>query len=186
MYEFSAFEHCVRQRITAKWAALRVALILFYVLFVVAAFTAGLFVRIAWPLFALVPLLLWILVFVTWRYTDIEYEYTITSGKLTFCKIYGNRTRKRMFEMDLRDAVLIAPLDGGTYSARATAYRPERSFEGVSSFHAPNIYMLLFELDARKRADKRRAIFYFEATSKSLSICRFYNQSATVTTALSS
>ena len=185
MHEFSAFEHCVRQKLTAKWVAMRVALVLFYVLFVIAVFTAGLFVRIAWPLFALIPLLLWILVFVTWRYTNVEYEYTITSGKLTFSKIYGNRSRKRMFEMDLRDAVLIAPLDDNTYSARATSYRPERSFEGVSSFQAPNIYMLLFELGAKKRADKRRAIFYFEATKKSLSICRFYNQSATVLSALS-
>ena len=186
MHEFSAFEHCVGQRITAKWAALRVALVLFYALFVVALLVVGLFIRIGWPLFALVPLLLWILVFVTWRYTDIEYEYTITSGKLAFSKIYGGRSRKRVFEMNLRDAVLIAPLDNGSYSARATAYRPERSFEGVSSFLAPNIYMLLFELDAKKRADKRRAIFYFEITKKALAICRFYNQSATVITELSS
>ena len=185
MHEFSAFEHCVRQKLTAKWIALRVALVLFYISFVLAILIVGLFVRIGWPFFALVPLLLWILVFVTWRYTDIEYEYTITSGKLVFCKIYGNRSRKRIFEMNLRDAVLIAPLDGGTYSARATAYHPERSFEGVSSFSAPNIYIMLFELDAKRRADKRRAIFYFEATKKTLSICRFYNQSATVLSELS-
>ncbi len=180
MQEFLSFEHCVRQRITGKWIGYRAALLLLYVLFVATILVVGLFTRIFWPFFALVPLLLWILVFITWRYTDVEYEYTVTSGKLTFSKIYGGRSRKRVFEMNLRDAVLIAPLDGSTYSARATAYRPERSFEGVSSFTAPNIYMLLFELDAKKRADKRRAIFYFEATKKSLSICRFYNQSATV------
>ena len=182
MNEFSTYEFVVTQKIEGKWLAARVGLILLYIAYVVGLLIVALRTRILVPLFALIPITLWIIVFFTWRYTDVDYEYSITSGELTFAKIFGNRSRRRQLTILLRDAVRIAPLDNGEHSARAEAWKPEREFSAISSLHAPDIYYILFEYKDGKKGEKRRAIFYFEATNRTLQICRFYNPSATVLT----
>ena len=180
MHQFSSYELVVSQRNEGKWIAARIGLILFYILFALAALLLGLKLRLIVPLLAFIPLSIWVLVFVTWRYVQVDYEYSIESGILTFTKIYGRRQRKRIFTMQLKDAVRIAPLADEAEAARGAAYHPEREFVGVSTMYAPDIYFMLFELDDTQNREKRRAIFYFEATAKTLSICRFYNPSGTV------
>ena len=180
MHQFSGYEFAVSQRREGKWIAARIGLIAFYAIFALTALLLGLKLRLIVPLLAFIPLSIWILVFITWRYVQVEYEYSIDSGVLTFSKIYGNRQRKRIFEMNLKDAVRIAPLSDEQEAARATTYAPEREFVGVSSMRAPDIYFMLFELNDKENREKRRAIFYFEATTKALSICRFYNPAGTV------
>lgn len=185
MNEFSTYEFVVHQKIEGKWLLARIGLILLYSAYVLGALLLGLTTRIIVPLLALIPVTLWILVFVTWRYTDVEYEYSITSGELTFAKIFGSRSRRRQLVILLRDAVRIAPLDNGEYSALATQWRPEREYSAVSSMSAPDIYYILFECKGSGKKDKCRAIFYFEATARALQICRFYNPSGTVMTKVS-
>ena len=180
MHQFSSYEFAVSQKREGKWIAARVGLIVLYTLFALTVLLLGVKLRLIVPLLAFIPISIWILVFITWRYVQVDYEYSITSGVLSFTKIYGGRQRKRIFEMHLKDAVRIAPLADGDEAARGAAYRPEREFVGVSTMYAPDIYFMLFELDDRKNREKRRAIFYFEATAKALSICRFYNPSGTV------
>ena len=180
MHQFSGYEFAVSQRREGKWIAARIGLIAFYVLFALSALLLGLKLRLIVPLLAFIPLSIWILVFVTWRYVQVDYEYSIDAGTLTFTKIYGNRQRKPVFEMALKDAVRIAPLANEQEAARGAAYGPEREFVSVSSMRAPDIYFMLFELEDKKNREKRRAIFYFEATARALAICRFYNPSGTV------
>ena len=181
MEEFQTYEYAVRQRIEGKWIAARIGLILLYVLFVGAWLVFGLKTRILVPLLALIPLTLWMLVFFTWRYVAVEYEYSITSGILTFSKIYSGRFRKKVFEVPLREAVRIAPLGTAEEYVHGDAYKPELSFVGVSSMSAPDIYYMLFEYaDKKDKKTKRRAVYYFEATQKVLHLCHYYNPSATV------
>lgn len=184
MNEFSTYEFAVRQRIEGKWRLARVCLIAFYVLYVVSLLALGFTAKIIVPLLALIPVTTWILVFITWRFVSVEYEYSITSGELTFSKIFGGRSRRTYLTIRLRDAVRIAPLDNAAHSERAAAYRPEHEFSAISSLRAPDIYYILFEHEEKdgKKIKKRRSIFYFEATAKALQICRFYNPSATVIT----
>ncbi len=180
MEEFQTYEYAVRQRIEGKWIAARVGLIALYVLFVVGWLVFGLKTGFV-PLLCHIPLTLWMLIFFTWRYTAVEYEYSITSGVLTFSKIFGGRSRKAIFEVPLREAVRIAPLGVMEEYARGTEYKPEISFSGISSISAPDVYFMLFE-DADKKDKKktRRAVYYFEATQKALHICHYYNPSATI------
>ena len=177
MEEFQTYEYTVRQRIEGKWVVARVLMITLYVLFVVGWLLFG--ILTGWvPLLALIPVTLWMLIFFTWRYVSVEYEYSITSGVLTFSKIYGGRSRKKVFEVALRDAVRIAPLGEAEEYQRGEAYKPEISFTGVSTMSAPDVYYMLFEHTEKKQ--KRRAVYYFEATQKALHICRYYNATATV------
>lgn len=182
MNEFSTYEFVVSQKIEGKWLAARVGLISLYAFYVVALLAVGLRTRIFVPLLALIPLTLWIIVFFTWRYTVVDYEYSITSGELTFSKVFGNRSRRPQLTVRLRDAVRIAPLDNGEHSAKADSWKPEREFSAISALTAPDIYYMLFEYEYKegKKSKKCRAIFYFEATNRALQIFRFYNPSATV------
>ena len=182
MNEFSTYEYVVAQKTEGKWILARIALIAFYILFTATLLLVGFFTRIFVPLLAFSVIGVWLLVFVTWRYVCVEYEYSITSGTLTFCKIFGNRQRHRVMEFSLRDAVLIAPLGDEAQREKAEAYRPEQEFWGISSLSSPDVYVALFEYKEEGKKGTRRAVFYFEATQRALQICRFYNPSATVYT----
>ena len=37
--------------------------------------------------------------FITWRFTDVEFEFLIDSGEITVSKIYGKRIRKKLLHM---------------------------------------------------------------------------------------
>ena len=145
MNEFSTYEFAVRQRIEGKWRLARIGLILLYVLFPLVILFFGMKAQVIAPLLALIPISLWVLVFMTWRLVSVEYEYSITSGILTFAKIYGGRSRRKILELSLHDAVRIAPLENAEEAARASAWLPEREYSGISSLRAPDIYFILFE-----------------------------------------
>ena len=182
MNEFSTYEFVVDQKVEGKWIWAKAGLLFFYISFGIAVVLLGIIYRLIAPMIAFVPISIWLLVFCTWRYTCVEYEYSITSGELTFAKVFGNRSRRRILTLDLRQAVRIAPLDNGEHSAKAAAWKPELEFSAISSPTAPDIYYILFEYGNGEKKEKRRAIFYFEATKRALQICRFYNSSATVLT----
>lgn len=180
MNEFSTYEFAVNQKIEGKWRVARIGMIALYVCFALGCLLTGISLNVLPPL-ALVPVFTWMLVFFTWRYVSVEYEYSITSGELTFSKIFGNRSRRTVLKLMLRDAVRIAPLANEEEAKKATAFAPEREFSAISSLKAEDIYFILFEYGK----EKHRAILYFEATQKALQICRFYNPSATVLTKVS-
>lgn len=179
MQEFVTYEITREQKNEGKWILARVALITFYILFVVAVLIAGFITRIFWPLLAFIPISLWLLIFITWRYVCVEYEYSATSGTLTYCKIFGNKSRKRILDISLKSAVRIAPLSKEMHRNFAEQYHPEREFYAVSSANSEDVWFILFELGAKSNKDKRRAIFYFEPDEKMLRICRYYNPSST-------
>lgn len=174
------YETVVRQKVAGTVLLWRVALVALYVLFGASFVALCLANAVFWPLFSLLPLSLWLLVFITWRYVSVEFEYALDAGVFTACAIYGKRSRRKIAEIALKDAVRIAPLDDEDEAARAAAWRPERSFCAVSSFSAPAIFFILFEFDGGKGGEKRRAVFYFEGDRRSLDICRSCNPSATV------
>lgn len=171
MNDFATYEYVVAQRKEGKWRFRRIALIVFYVLFVIVWFAFG-FLSHLFPLLALVPLTTWILVFFTWRYVNVEYEYSMTSGSVVFSNIYGNRSRKTVVEFKIKDCTLVAPL--GESKERIAAFAPEKTINALSSSHTPDAYVALVNSDGKHIA------VYFEATSKALKIFRFYNAPCTV------
>ena len=181
MNEFSTYEFAVSQKIEGKWRLARILLISFYILYPVLLLFFAMGTSVIAPLLALIPISLWIIIFITWRFVSVEYEYSITSGVLTFAKIYGGRSRRKVLELTLRDAVRIAPLENADEAAKANKWLPEREYSAISSLRAPDIYFILFE-DQSGKKEKRRAILYLEITERALQICRFYNPSGTVMT----
>ena len=172
----STYEYTVEQKPEGKFRLMKIGFLSLYILYPVI-FMAVLFIIQLFQLFALVVVTEWMLVYFTWKYTKPEYEYSVTSGRVTFSVIRGKRSRKEMLTFAIKDCLKIAPATDGDFIAMLEQYDPEITYSAVSSVDSPDKYYAAFE-----NAEGKRCVFYFEATEKMLKLCRNYNSSHTVIT----
>lgn len=182
MNEFNMYEYTVAQKNEGKWRVRRILLILGYIVFVAALLIIGLRTRLLAPLLALTPLAVWMIVFCTWRYVNVEYEYTVISGVFKLTHVFGGRSRKKILEIPIKDMTLIAPYNHEKPETIEKAenaikrFAPEKEYVAISSPESPDIY---YALCANKDTEEK-FIIWFEATDKALKIFKFYNAPATV------
>ncbi|MBQ7338158.1 MAG: hypothetical protein IJW40_06860 [Clostridia bacterium] len=168
------YEYVVSPAKQPIWRLKRVLAIIGYIAYALIFFIVGVVTQFLVPMMALIPLTTWILIWFTWRYVSVEYEYSFVSGIMTLTKILGGRTRKKVLEVRIKEMHVIAPYDG-EYIKQAEAYKPEKTYDFTSSMQSPDLYFALFET-----ADARRGIVYFEATKPALKILRYYNQGTVI------
>ena len=97
-------EHLVKKERTAADSAVRIAVIGFTALFVVA----GLFIT---PFALLLALVLGLAgYFILFPRTDLEYEYLYVNGELDIDKIMSKVKRKRVGSFDISKAEMVAPV----------------------------------------------------------------------------
>ena len=172
----STYEYTVEQKSEGKFRLMRIGFMALYVLYPLI-FMAILFIIQIFQLFALVAVTEWMLVYFTWKYVKPEYEYSVTSGRVTFSVIRGKRSRKEMVSFAIKDCLQIAPATERDWVERLELYDPEVVYSAVSTASSPDRYYAAFE-----DAEGRRCVFHFEATEKMLKLCRNYNSSHTVIT----
>ena len=175
MNEFDTYEYVVKQKNTGKMRLMKGLFVCGYALFVAVMMAVAVVSRLGAPIVALTPFGLALIIFLTWRYTSVEFEYSITSGEMTVSKIFGGRTRRELISFRLRDCAKIAPAAEG-----ASAFRADETVSALSSPNAPDAYCAALE-----EADGKKFLIYFEATQKALRICHFYNAAATILTKVS-
>lgn len=170
MDNFNTYEHGAEQKNEGKWRIYRLLLILAYTLFVTAYFLAIYISRI-FPLGALIPVFLWILVHFTWRYVKPDYKYTVESGYFTFTKIYASKTKKQVARFLISSAVAIAPKES------------LKNYEGIKKIYsalpeenAENQYTAIY-----KNERGEVSAVHFIATKECLKLMRFYNSKTVVT-----
>jgi len=171
MNEFGTYEYVVARKNSGTGKLKPILFIIGYVVLAVGFLLFAVISTIGAPLVALAPVALWIAVFLTWRYTKIEYEYSITSGVLTFSEIYGGRSRKVITEFKLKDCLAIAPM---SEFGKRDEQETDRTYSALPDRESPNAYFASYEDENGKRC-----VLFFEATEKALKICRFYNPSHT-------
>lgn len=155
--------------------AKRICLIAIYVLCVLILLGLGFITRIFVPFLALIPLCIWMLVFFTWRYVDVEFEISLISGTLTLSKIFGGRSRKRILEVRIKDMVAILPYTEENYE-KVLRFSPTVEYRALSSNSSENAYFALFINDKEEKA-----VLFFEPDGeygKALKIMKFYNASS--------
>lgn len=165
-------EYVVEQKPEGKNLLLRILLIAGYILFGLAYFIFFTVKLKIVPLISLLPVLIWMLVFFTWRFAAVDHEYQIVSGTIIFSDIYGNRTRQKKFEYKIKDMLAIAPMDR-THESDYTKATLTYDFRG--SAKSPDAYYFTYKDDAGKIC-----AVYFEATARTLKSFRYYNSAATV------
>jgi hypothetical protein len=159
------FEYAVDKKAKGKHLLFRVLLIVFYVVFSLAYFLA--FVTTMPQIIAMLPFLLFIIVLFTWRYVNVTYEYIIAVGEITFSRIFGNKNRKDVLQLPIRELIEVSPDMG----EKLTGFDKVYDFRSESS--TPDSYILIF-MDGKDR----RCLVYFEATKKALKLLQLYNPGA--------
>ena len=168
----STHEYVVSPKKQPIWRLKRALMLLTYAAYVTTLLIVGLNTKLLVPMMALIPLSTWIIVWLTWRYVSVEYEYSLTGGVMTLNKILGGRSRKKIADIRIKEMTLVAPFEGDVI-AQAERYAPERTVDFTSDLQKPEVYFALYETE-----DKRRGILYFEATEQALRILRYYNSQA--------
>ena len=122
---------------------------------------------------AIIPLSVFsviIAVIITWKYTNVEYEYSFTYGTFAFSRIYSSKKRKAVFEADLKTLVSAVP------------YRDDpkvSSKEGIKLINAipycssSNPCICLFE-----DTDGKKHYIIIDCDAMTLKILRFFKMSA--------
>jgi len=175
MNEFQAYEYTVKPRCDRALLVKRICLIVSYALLAVLVLALGVVTRIFVPLIALLPISIWVFVYFTWRYVDVEFEISVTSGVLTVSKIYGRRSRKTVFEAPIKVMSTIAPYTDEN-AEKIERFAPKISYSALSSSNSENAYFALFETE-----EEEKAIFIFDTDGeggKILKIFKFYNSVA--------
>ena len=170
----STYEYVASPRKQPIYRLKRALMILAYIAYVVVLLVVGMTTKLLVPMLALVPLSLWIIIFFTWRYVSVEYEYSLTGGVMTLSHIYGGRSRRRVAEIRIKSMSAVAPFEG-EYITKAEQYAPEHTLDFTSDLQKPEVYYALYETE-----DARRGILYFEATEQTLKILRYYNSAVVI------
>ncbi|MBE6699635.1 MAG: hypothetical protein E7584_05310 [Ruminococcaceae bacterium] len=167
------FEYAVAEANNKALKTKKALFIVGYVLYAAIILGLGAGSKIFLPLMCFIPLSLWIIVWLTWRFTQVEYEYSFFSGELTVNRILGNRTRKNLTKVRIQNFSAIFPATELNQS-KIEAFAAENTIFAVSEAGAEGIWVALWD-DAE--SGKHQAL-YFEPNEKAIKILKYYNASA--------
>lgn len=167
-------EYTVEQKPEGKNLRKRILLIAVYLVFGIGVSGFFLFgpVKI-WPIGAVMPILTFILVGLTWKFAQLEHKYEVANAKLRISEIYGRKRQETVFENLVSEFSLIAPV---TDEYKDTIKNADKILDYRGSKSSPDSYFALLEKDGKK------TVVYFEAIKKMLKTMQFYNSKNTVVT----
>ena len=168
------FECVVAQKKTAALAAKKVALVIIYILWVVVWLVIGAITKLLAYLFALVPISLWVIIFFTWRYTQVQYEYSFFAGELTVSRILNDRFRKELITVHIRHFSAVLPYSS-EHKAEIERFVADKTVFAASDEDAQGLCVAMWTDEDSGEKIK----LYFEPDEKSRKILRYYNAVAT-------
>ena len=164
-------EYTYGKRAEGRLKLLRVLTVLGYVIFLSLFFLFCYLTRII-PLFAIAPLVLWILVFFTWRYVSYDCYFEFTSGELTL-----GRSRRTRAGMKRTAVVRIRVKDARIYSVAPgdpVIGKISHGYDLSSSHSSPAMTAIEFSFNGRD------TVALFDRTDKLASLLRHYSDSVNI------
>ena len=166
------YEYVVTPKMTP---ALRMKKVLFIMIYVVwggglllVGSTVG---KLFLPLLAFIPVTLWMLVFFTWKYTNVAYEYSFGGGNLTVNRLFGEKTRKKIIEVQIRDLTHVYSYDTDCQK-KIKDFDADTEIMAASSMDAERLIAIFWTNE-----DNKKFVLYFEADEKAMRILKYYNSS---------
>lgn len=173
MEDFNSYEYTAERRAEGAWLLLKILMIVGYIAFAVGYFVV-IYVTRVFPLGALIPFFLWILIHFTWRYVNPDLKYTVEHGTLTYFVIYHKKSGRKKLEIKISDAIEIAPKS--QIKDKIAAFSPNRIYSALPSKKSADAYALLYT-----DSHGKRCVFYFVATAAALKLLRIYNSKTVIT-----
>ena len=170
-------EFTIARKPDGKIKMQRLLFILMYAIFAAAYIFVFTVLTKMVPLVAILPLLLLIMWFFTWKLTKIEYTYVVYQGKMHVYKNNGFNKAKEIFSAKLSENEGIYPVSDEDYAKNADAC--EAVIDYSISKNSDDRYFAIFNVDGKKTA------VYFTAATKLLTALRYYGGENVVVTYVS-
>lgn len=169
-------EFAVVRKPDAKIRTQRFLFVLMYLAFALAYCFVFLVIYKMGPVIAILPLLLLIMWFFTWKLTKVEYMYIVTQGHLHVYKYDGYNKAKEILKAKLSE-------NEGVYPAEADYACFSDECEAVLDYSAgmntDDLYFAIFRINGKKTA------VYFTASAKVLTGMRYFGGEKVVVTYVS-
>lgn len=155
------------KRSSPKLFLAKVGIILFAVIVVALAFALVL----RWIAAAMLPIFIgtMALCWYLWRFTNVEYEYIIVSATVEIHRIFGERSRRKLFEIKTSDIEKVAPLSAHPEIANGTYAEVTDITSGKAK---DETYFVLYSCEGGK------GIIYLNVIKKTLDVFKYYKASA--------
>lgn len=141
----------------------KILLIALYVVWVIVFFTVGVLTKLILPLLCFIPLSVWLLVWLTWKYTHEEISITLFSGTMTVTRLFDGKKPKKLAEVKIKDIECYE-----RYSAEKIAeYKPENVINGIRDTNYDEAYI----------ASWGESAVIMETNEKAVKIIKYYNSS---------
>lgn len=168
-------EYIIKQKLEGKALAKRIGFIAAYVL-IFSFMIMVTFLYLPKDLYLIIIPLIFaftaLLIFITWRFTYVEYEVSIAGGDITVTLIYGKGSpTKRLLNVAVNAITEIGEYDEQAYD-EISKLSLQKNFICISSLSAPSIYYAIFE------EEQDRCILYFDATDEAVTLLKRLNSSA--------
>ena len=167
----SPYEYVVTPKMNTALRMKKMLFIALYILWGGGLIIVGAAVRIIAPLLAFIPVTLWMLVFFTWKYTKVAYEYSFWGGELKVNRMLGEKSRRTLVTVKIRELKAVYPCKDSDRT-EIKAFAPEREIFAASSDDAENLVAALWTDE-----NNQKTVLYFEADEKAMRILRYYNSS---------
>ena len=131
---------------------------------------AAIFPRLL-PLFLLLAAGLGALAWYLWRFADVEYEYLIAQGEISFSAVYGKKQRRDLYGFPLKEAEKIVSF--GEDRASCDAFQADETRFYAARFDDPETLCALVV-----REDGRRVKIFFQGTPRAIAALRSANPRA--------
>ena len=145
-------EYVYDKKAEGKIKVLKYLLIVGYVLFVLAFFLVCYITRFI-PVFAICPLVCWILVFFTWRLVSFDVYYTFEHGHMEFGKVKRRKSgniRRPTLKIDVQKAVLATSYEN---AVKTEKYKTVKCIYDYSSTKtSKNLLMIIFQTGSKREA----------------------------------
>ena len=168
-------EYSIRPELTLTRKLTRVLLIVFYTL-LVTVYTAVFWLMLRlWTLMILLPFIMYAIIRLTWKFTDVEYEYAIEAGELSIAYIYSGAARRVKYRADITEMTLIAP-----YNEQNSHMLNKNDIYEIKYYTASkNSEEAYLCISPDKKRGKKRAVI-IETTPEARRILRLCNPSSFV------
>ena len=162
----NASEYSCSQKREGKWKLYKFLLLLLYLVYTAAYLIIIIKTRF-FPLGALIPVTLWIIIHFTWRYTSPDYKYTIDAGILTFYVSYGKKTTEK-FRIHIKEALAIAPKE--RIAEEIGDLKIRKIYDALPSKNEPDAYAIAFKMETKV------CVLYLKVTRDTAKALHYYNK----------
>ncbi len=114
-----------------------------------------------------------ILIFLTWRYSKVEYEITVHMGQLGLAVIYGGLTRKELFSCRIQDLKAVSPYETEEQKKEADSFEAEHRYVMQSGEGNKPLWYAIWSPE-----EGEKTVLIFETEEKLRKMLKYYAGSA--------